>query len=354
MRLAVVCFTGGGAALGTRLMESLCACGHSCEAFTTPRQSSKSNLKSYGESLSQWVAEWFCREKTDGLIFVGACGIAVRAVAPFLRGKTVDPAVVVVDELGQFAVSLLSGHIGSANQLAGLVAAQIGAVPVISTATDLHGRFAVDRWASQRGWKLSSMALAKEVSARLLDGQPVGFLADVPPVQALPEGLSPDPALDLGIWVSPRTAPAPFVVALHIVPNVLCVGIGCRKGVTEQAVEQAVEQALSDAALDVGAVKTLASIDLKKEEPGLCEFAANHALPLRFFSAQELRKADGLFTSSAFVEERVGVDNVCERAAVLGCGNGRLMLKKQACNGVTVAVAIEDWRVTFETTDDGG
>lgn len=354
MNLSLICFTRNGADLCLRLIEALSACGHPCQGFTTSKLSSQTGLASYGGSLSQWGAEWFRKDKSDGLIFIGACGIAVRTVAPFLRGKTVDPAVVVVDEQGQFVISLLSGHIGHANMLARLVAGPIHATPVISTATDLQGCFAVDCWASERGWKISHMALAKETSARLLEGEPVGFLADAPLEENLPAGFVADPALDLGIWVSVRNRPVPFRRTLQIIPNVICVGIGCRKGVAKEAVEQAVQQALSDANVDFRAVKTLASIDVKQQESGLCAFAADHSFPIRFFSPHELEQANGSFTGSAFVRETVGVDNVCERAAVLGSGNGSLVVKKQAGNGVTVAAAMEDWRVTFETANDRG
>lgn len=353
MKLCLVCFTGNGAALCRRLMESLRSCGHFCEGFSTRKQAEKNGLLCYGEQLSPWVAQWFRKEKADGIIFIGACGIAVRAIAPFLRDKTVDPAVVVVDEQGQFAISLLSGHIGNANRIARLVAEKIGAVPVVSTATDLHGRFAVDSWASDRGWHISSMVLSKEVSARLLEDEPVGFISDAPVQGNLPDGLVPDSQLDFGIWVSPRTAPMPFPRTLQVVPKVLCVGIGCRKGVAKERIETAVQSALQDAQLDFRAVAMLASIDVKKNEHGLYAFAASRSLPVCFFSAQELEQATGRFTGSAFVERTVGVDNVCERAAVLASGGGCLVMKKQAGHGVTVAAALMEWRVTFETANGG-
>lgn len=353
MKLCLVCFTETGALLCQRLIGALQACGHVCTGFSTRRQAEKTGLLCYGEQLSLWVSQWFCKEKTDGIIFISACGIAVRAIAPFLRDKTVDPAVVVIDEQGRFVVSLLSGHIGNANQLARLAAGKLGATPVISTATDLCGRFAVDSWAAERGWKISSMALAKEASVRLLEGEPVGFASDVPIEGQLPEGLSADLGLDFGIWVSVRNTPAPFCRTLQILPKTVYVGIGCRKGATKEAIQTAVQNALLDAQIDFRAIKTLASVDRKEQEPGLQEFAAYHRLPIRFFSSQELAQAEGTFTGSAFVQQTVGVDNVCERAAVLGSGGGCLVIQKQAGNGITVAAALENWRVTFETANGG-
>lgn len=353
MRLSLVCFTRNGAALCQRLMSALQADGHVCEGFTTYKLTVQTGLSWYGESLSAWVGERFCKQKCDGLIFIGACGIAVRAIAPFLRGKTVDPAVVVLDEQGKFVVSLLSGHIGNANDLAAWIARQINATPVISTATDLYGCFAVDSWAARRGWQLSSMALAKEVSARLLADEPVGFAADIPVEGTLPDGLVADTSLDFGIWVSVKNSPVPFSRTLHVLPTVVSLGIGCRKGVKKEAIEAMVQNVFQRSNLAFQAVKNISSIDVKQHEPGLLEFAAAHQLPIQFFSSQELAQAGGLFTGSVFVQDTVGVDNVCERAAVLGSGNGCLAVKKQAGDGITIAAALADWRITFETANGG-
>ena len=106
---------------------------------------------------------------SDALVFVGSCGIAVRAIAPFLKGKTRDPAVIVSDETGKWVISLLSGHIGGANSLALRLARAIGAQPVITTATDVNKRFSVDAWAAQAGLSIGSMDLAKRFSAAILE-----------------------------------------------------------------------------------------------------------------------------------------------------------------------------------------
>ena len=120
-------------------------------------------------------------QASDVLIFVGACGIAVRAIAPHIHDKQTDPAVVSLDELGRFVIPLLSGHIGGANALAVRLAAALGATAVVTTATDVNGRFSVDTWAASQGLFIDDMRAAKAVSAAILEG-PVPLVSDFPPV----------------------------------------------------------------------------------------------------------------------------------------------------------------------------
>ena len=263
---------------------------------------------------------------------MGAAGIAVRAIAPHVKDKFTDPAVVSVDEAGRFAVPLLSGHVGGANGLALRVAALTGGQAAVSTATDVNGLFAVDVWARDNGLAITDRTLAKEASAALLDGTPVGFVSDFG--HPCPEGLTDGPA-ELGVWVTDRTEAGPFSRTLRLAPKSLILGIGCRRGTEQAAIEALASAAL--AGYEPRAVAAVTTIDLKKDEPGLLAFCAAHHLPLRTFPAEVLAAAEGDFTPSEFVKGVTGVDNVCERAAV--CAGGRIIVPKLAKNGVTVAVA---------------
>lgn len=268
-------------------------------------------------------------------MFVGAAGIAVRAIAPHVRDKFSDPAVVSVDEAGRFAVPLLSGHVGGANELARRVAALTGGQAAVSTATDVNGLFAVDVWAQERNMALTDRTLAKEVSAALLEGRPVGFASDFG--HPCPEGLTTGTA-ELGVWITDRTGEGPFPRALRLAPRSLILGIGCRRGTPEAAIAAAADAALAGLAPE--AVAGVATIELKKDEPGLLAFCARRGLPLTTYSAEALAAVAGDFTPSAFVQGITGVDNVCERAAA--AAGGRIIVPKQANNGVTAAVARKD------------
>ena len=131
-------------------------------------------------SLCDIVGEWFTTSEADAIIFVGATGIAVRAIAPFIHGKAVDPAVLVIDEAGRYVISLLSGHLGGANALARTAAALIEAEPVITTATDAESAFAVDTFAKENGFLLTDLRKAKEVSAKVLRGEKLRIYSDIP------------------------------------------------------------------------------------------------------------------------------------------------------------------------------
>lgn len=324
MTAAILAFTRRGAALGKVLAEALDASLH-----VPVRFAAEVGAEAY-DSLEGWTARMWGEK--DALIFVGACGIAVRAIASHVKDKFTDPAVVSVDEAGRFVIPLLSGHVGGANELALRVAALTGGQAAISTATDVNGLFAVDVWARERDMAITDRTLAKEVSAALLEGKPVAFASDFG--HPCPQGLTVSP-VELGVWVTWNTGNGPFARTLRLVPKGLILGIGCRRGTPRAAIEEAVSAAL--AGYEPAAVERVATIDLKQNEPGLLDFCAAHNLPLSVYSAAELAAVEGDFTPSDFVKGITGVDNVCERAAVLA--GGAILVPKQAKNGVTAAVA---------------
>ena len=279
----------------------------------------------------------------DVMVFVGACGIAVRKIAPYVRDKRTDPAVLCVDELGNFVISLLSGHIGGANELASRVAGHLGATPVITTATDINRKFSVDAWAARNGFVIDDMQLAKAVSAAILEGN-IPIYSDFPVITGYPGGTQPGESGELGICVSYEKK-TPFSNTLRLIPQILHLGIGCRRGTTEDAIRHAVDTVLEENRIDPRAVRCVASIDRKAEEAGLLAFCESRGLRPHFYAPARLRQVPGEFTPSAFVESVTGVDNVCERSALLGAD--KLIIKKTAVGGVTVAVAAEKLEVSF-------
>lgn len=336
MNAAVITFSGKGYALGERLVSYFSQRGDAA-GITRCKQG----------GLSEWTKEHF---KQDALIFVGSCGIAVRAVAPFLTGKTSDPAVVVIDELATYAVSLLSGHIGGANDLTVRLALFLGAIPVVTTATDVHGIFAIDRWAVKHGLKIANPERIKWISARMLAGETIRIQNSFPVTGRLPKGVV---FCDKGgdVLITHRTRGREE--ALRLIPPVVTLGIGCKKGVTAGTIGNAFELILKKAGCHPLAVARACSIDLKAQEPGILEFCRAHGLPYRTFSSQELMAVSGIYTVSAFVKQVTGVDNVCERSAVLGGGaGGRLLTGKDAGNGVTMALAISPYILCFDEEEE--
>lgn len=283
-------------------------------------------------------------QQADAIAIVGACGIAVRKIAPYLKSKALDPAVLSLDELARFVIPLLSGHIGGANRLAEDAARALGAVPVVTTATDINHRFSVDEWAARRGFAIDSLKAAKAVSARILEAA-VPLSSQLPLAGELPAGVIAKADGDLGIYIGWELRD-PYEQTLRLVPRNLHLGIGCRKGIAKEAVKEAVEAVLKEYKLDKRAVKCAASIDLKAQEEGLLSYCREEAIPIAFYTAQELLQVNGSFTASDFVRSITGVDNVCERSALIGAD--QLIVKKTALNGVTVAVGAELQEVSFE------
>ncbi len=334
--VALISFTQNGAKVGERLEKSLNA-EYSFHGFVSSRFVGESSLNKNPLSLTDWTREWFA--KADCLVFVGACGIAVRAISPFVKDKFADPAVIVIDEQGKFCISLLSGHMGGANAFAETFAALLGAQPIVTTATDLNEKFAVDLFAKQNRLIITNRVLAKDISSALLAGKKIAFKSDFPFVKALPKGLVPtweNADSNLGIVVSFFRPQQENV--LWLIPQNLVLGIGCRKDTPKESIEQLVNQVLFQYGLPLKAAIAVASIDLKAKEQGLLQFCKEHGLSFVTYPASELAQLDGEFSPSAFVRGVTGVDNVCERSAVMKSG-GSLLIKKQKGNGVTLAVA---------------
>lgn len=340
MKLVIFAYSRRGRETALCVRDRLTGPGDECRCFA-PEKYAGEDFAPLRPPCVRFTGPLFAW--ADALVFVGALGIAVRSIAPWVKDKQRDPAVLCADELGRFVIPLLSGHIGGANALALRLAEELGAVPVITTATDVNGKFSVDAWAARQGVFITDMEAAKAVSAAILE-RSVPLDCEFPIEGPPPPGTKPGDRGDVGICISWRKK-APFRKTLLLVPPVLHLGLGCRRGTPEEAIREAVEQVLSRHGIHPRAVKCAASIDLKRDEAGLLAYCAAQGWPAAFYSAKELGALEGDFTPSERVRKITGVDNVCERAAMVGAK--RLIVRKTVSRGVTVAVAEEDWSARF-------
>ena len=340
MNTAIISFTEDG----RRISERLAAGMHGCTRFCFHKHSDE-NAESFAE-LSVLIADIFGRY--SALVFISSVGIAVRAVAPYIRSKLTDPAVIAVDDSGKYAVSVLSGHLGGANELAERIADIIGAVPVITTSTDTHGLFSPDIFAKKNSLVITDMSAAKAVAAAVVNGEKVGLECTYPHSE-IPAGLSVCDSGKIGICISGNADDKPFDTTLNLLPENIAVGIGCKKNTPCDAIKKHILSVFSDNGLDIRRLSAAATIDIKAEEPGLIEFCEEYGLVLKAYTADELMSVTGVFTHSDFVEKTTGADNVCERAAV--CAGGRIIIPKTAQNGVTAAVAEMPVFIDFERKD---
>ena len=324
MKTALFCFSDSGAALADKL----------CQLLGLEKDCIYNRINEKMETLFS---------ENDALIFISACGIAVRAVAPYIKSKTTDPAVIVIDDRGKYVIPILSGHIGGANGLAKNLAKLIGATAAITTATDGAGKFSCDAWAVQNNCTISSMEVAKKVSAAILKND-IPVCSDYELPSSLPQGLVSGEKGEMGIYIGIH-GKSPFKTTLQLIPRVLALGIGCRKGTSKEHMLSTVKKVLADNSLDIRAVGRITSIDVKKTEEGLLSLANELGAEISFYTADELNSAEGDFDKSAFVKDTVGTDNVCERSAALT--GGKLIVKKTALDGITIAVSEKEWEIKF-------
>lgn len=289
------------------------------------------------------------------LLFISASGIAVRTIAPFIKDKATDPAVVFMDEAGRFVVSLLSGHLGCANSLAKEIARLIGATPVVSTATDLKGLPCIEDIAKGFSFAIEDTRGIKRVNSEILKGGSVTVVdGDGSRLAALKAAFKEGPFVfrktapraKKGVVVlitsSIKTSPG---ASLVLRPRELSVGIGCRRGVARKEIKEAVEKAFKEAGLSTASIAKVATIDIKRGEKGLIGFARSLGLEIEFFRAEKLEgKMKGL-KSSRFVLETTGTGGVAEPSALISSGGKTLCIRKKKTGRVTVAAA----RVPFRS-----
>lgn len=326
-------------------------------------------------SLAEFTSLAFA--EADHIIYIGAAGIAVRAIAPNIKSKDTDPGVIVMDEKAAYVIPILSGHIGGANALALDLARELGSQAVITTATDVNGVIAIDSWATENCMKIDRIGNIKHISSAVLENRRIKLYTQCrgkfavlksEELKALYEGFEAADSLDSSNPSESSDSDVPLVVitdsqsliedvrkrfpeALVLIPCVTFAGMGCRKDIDFLPAEELFEQALTELDLDVRAIRSLNSVDLKKDEKALLMLAEKYGIEFKTFSAEELMEAelhtDAEMSHSELVSRVAGAGNVCERAAVMGAVMGAtgsesdiyIIMKKTKRNGVTIAVS---------------
>lgn len=265
-------------------------------------------------------------DKRCPLIFVGAAGIAVRAISRRITSKFSDSPVIVVDDNGQFVIPILSGHAGGANKLASVIAKLIGAVNVITTSTDVNGAFSADVFANENHLKVRNREGIRKVSAKAIEGKPVTIsVKDYPPADPVDITIADETDSEYELLLSPKR---------------YTLGIGMKKDKDPKEAEGFLLSFLTENSIDTDDIYAVCTADIKENEPAIRDFCNKYRIPLITFEPSVLSRAKGDFTSSRFVKDTVGVDNVCERAAVLGAGpQACLTCKKTKGEGITAAIA---------------
>ena len=278
MKIASIAFTENGAKIVKMLAHEMDVKGYVFEKYKTD------GLETFN-NVSSLVRDIF--KKYNAIVFVGACGIAVRSIAPYVKDKAKDPAVVVVDEKGNFVIPILSGHIGGANDLAEKIASLTSGVAVITTATDINKKFSVDTFAVRNNLHIGDTKLIKEISSRILNDKKVGLYTDYE-LKNVPDCF--EESNEVGICISDDDK-KPFRTTLNLMPKNVVLGIGCRKGC--ETVEESILAFLKVNGVSVYSLFAVATVDIKKNEKGIVEFCEKFDIPLLTFSAETLAAVEG-------------------------------------------------------------
>ena len=367
MRIKVISFTKNGIELSVQLRKKLSEVLYyrnrvapaediHCKLFTACKNVDylPPHVTFTNESLKDFAEDAF--KHYDALLFIGACGIAVRAIAPCVKDKFQDVPVLVMDEVSNVVIPILAGHLGGANRLAGVIAKQMDLQAVITTATDLHKKFAVDLFAADNDLLIEKREGIAMVSAKILSGGEITVCVegDYAVSGKVPEQLVVLPYeenRDADILISSDPSRTNGSIVLR--PKRYVVGIGCKRGTSFEKIEKFTLKTFKENHLDEKLICAIASIDLKKKEEGIHQFSKRYKIPFIMYDANTLESLDGDFHASEFVKDTVGVDNVCERSAVAAAGDGaELILEKTANDGMTIAVAKRSVKLCFANASE--
>jgi len=348
MLIAIITITRNGARLGARLKPAL----GEASLYALPKylgQAGKGSLP-----IDSGLAELFARlwQECDGLVCIMASGIVVRMIAPLLEGKDRDPAIVVMDDAGRFAISLLSGHLGGGNELAERAAFVTGARAVITTATDANGLPSFDMLAKDNGWTIEELPRVKTLNSLLLDEEEIAVVDATGLVRSYFHGrgnLSFHDSFVAGLrsgakgflFVTSSIIPPQLQSEglLVLRPKNLLLGIGCNSGTTADEILDVISANLKRLFLSAASVRAVATAEAKRDEPGLVAAAAQLGVPLFCYASAELNAVAVPSPPSGYALAAIGATGVAEPAALLASGGGNLLLKKVKSGNVTLAVA---------------
>ncbi|WP_286910534.1 cobalt-precorrin 5A hydrolase [Clostridium sp. UBA1652] len=292
---------------------------------------SKDKIKAVG--LNEITKE--AMEKAKGIIFISSTGIAVRAIATYLKGKTIDPGVVVVDAKGEYAISLLSGHLGGGNELAIKVSEILKAMPIITTATDSLGVKAPDMIAKENNLLISDIKKAKDISAFLIEGKKVVF-EDEDKIIDIPKGYIECIESSENLPKVKVTNKISGSEALVLVRKNVILGIGCRKDVPKEKMLDFIRESLKEYGYREDSILKISTIDLKSKEEAILNISQVFSLPLEIHSRDEVRKIEHLFKCSDFVRKSIGVGAVAEPCVYLS--GGEIVVERISKEGMTLCI----------------
>lgn len=265
----------------------------------------------------------------DAHIFIMATGIVIRKIAPLIKSKDVDPAVVVIDEQERFVISLLSGHLGGANELASDLAQQFSLLPIITTSSDITGKIAIDTLSQKMNCEMENLEKAKNITSLIVDNKKVDIL--------LPKNVTfGENGNSEGVVI---TSNKENIEVMRLYPKNLILGIGCRRGTLKEDILKAVDILMKKYNLSYKSIRKIATVDVKADEAGLIDAAKELGHELIIIDRSEILTVESNFKGSEFVKKQIGVTCVSEPCAYLASNkNGKFIEQKFIYNGITISI----------------
>ncbi|MBF2519160.1 cobalt-precorrin 5A hydrolase [Listeria marthii] len=327
-KIAIIAVTERGRDLAITLAETVVA-----TIFVPEKHHNEHThilMPNFGTGLRTIFTEY------QALICIMATGIVVRTLAPVIEDKLSDPAVIVMDEYGQFIISLLSGHVGGANALTEQIAELTGGAAVITTATDRANVAAIDNIAKQLdGYLPNFKATTKRINGLLAAGKEVSLRVDEP-FEVDTRGFT-NKEVSPQIFISTKNnLPTTKIERIQLVPRQFILGVGCRKGISVETIDAAFRHFCEQENIHPRAFRAIHSITLKAEEPAILHLAEKWGIEFIVHSAEELQTVAEKYPTSEFVQKTVQVGNVALSSADIG-SNGNVITSRFAENGVTFA-----------------
>ncbi|MFW6022822.1 MAG: cobalt-precorrin 5A hydrolase [Halanaerobiaceae bacterium] len=357
-KIAVITLSRRGQDLATKLEDLFNDLDIYCKDKYRLDSNEVKGIEYYNSSVKELTAILFKEYKN--IIYIMALGIVVRVIAPYLKSKKEDPAVVTIDESGRNVISTLSGHLGGANQLTTEIADILKANSVITTATDCQGKPAIDMLAKEMNCIIEPFKNLKLANAAIVNDRPLSIFTDYTLDISESKYISVYPLSD---FFSVSQSGFPVIVSnkeikingdyLQLIPRNIVVGIGCRRGISAEEISSVVQGSLQSLNLSEKSIKKIATIDLKKDEIGLLEYAAQKSLEMEIIDREEINNTNLDISQSDFVQKMIGVPGVCEPAALLASDSGKLILPKTKCGRITIAVVEENLIYEEEEASNG-
>ena len=334
MKIAILSVSDKGRELGNALEEKL------------KDDPTVIKVNHYHKNVKDNIFKAFDRH--DAVIGIMATGILIRSMQPFIQSKIRDPAVISIDDNGNFTISLLSGHLGGANSLTIKISNLINSTPVITTSTDTNGKLGIDVLSKDIHYEILNTENIVHINKAILNGEKITFTVNPSMNVEFLDDYLKNNTLEMVISTEySDSIPINQIRVSHeghdlyLEKRKIVIGIGCRKGKSENEIMTSISTVLNELDLDISLVDCIASAEIKKDEKGLLDLAATLQIPIEFVDVEKLK----LFTSpdiskSEFVRSKFGIDNVCESSALIVAGfDSKLIYRKKAFNGVTIAVA---------------